>query len=90
MYISIKKAIEEINNNNYSIIKVKGIIELTLHMAKTRSIMDTHRICIGNLENSIIKVNRHQIMKIIKKSDKIIIELDSLIKIYILKNKNIL
>lgn len=90
MYISIKKAIKEINNNNYSIIKVKGIIELTIHMAKIRSIMVTHRIYIGNLENRNIKVNRHQIMKIIKESDKIIIELDSLIKIYILKNKNIL
>ena len=90
MYISIKKAIKEINNNNYSIIKIKGIIELTIHMSKIISIMDTHRIYIGNLENRNIKVNRHQIMKIIKESDKIIIELDSLIKIYILKNKNIL
>ncbi len=83
MYISIKEAIKEINNNNYSIIKVKGIIELTMHMTKIRSILDTHRIYIGNLENRNIKVNRHQIMKIIKKSDKIIIELDILIKIYV-------
>lgn len=90
MHISIKETIREINNNNYSIIKVKGIIELTMHIRYIRSIMDAHWLYIGNLEDRNIKVNKHQIMKILEEHDKIIIELDSLIKIYILKNKNIL
>lgn len=90
MYMSIKEAIKEIKNNNYTVIKVKGIIEFTMCIRKIRILIDTHRIYLGNLENRNIKVNSHQIMKIIKESDKIIIELDSLIKIYVLKNKNIL
>lgn len=85
MYISIKEAIKEINYNNYSIINVKGIIELTIHIKNMKAIIDKHIILLGDLNNKNIKINKHQIMNIIQETDKIIIELDGYLKIYILK-----
>ncbi len=91
MYLTIKEAINEINNNNYSIIYVGGIIELRLVCNNIKAITDDDSICLGELNNPEIKINKHQIMKLVlQENTQIVMELDCFLKIYILKNKSIL
>lgn len=90
MCITLKKALKEINSNNYSIIKILGSIELTLFYNNIKAFMDNDTFCLCKSNNHCIKINKHQIMKILKEADMIIVELDNFLKLNILQNKNIL
>lgn len=84
MYITLEKALEEINSNNYSTIKIFGFIELTLFYSSITSFIDNDMLCLYDSDNHCLKLNRYQIMKVIKESDMITIELDNFIKLNIL------
>lgn len=84
MYITLENALEEINSNNYSTIKIFGFIELTLFYNSIRSFIDNDILCLYDSNSHYIKINKHQIMKVIKDSDMITIELDNFLKLNIL------
>lgn len=84
MYITLKNALEEINSNNYSTIKIFGSIELKLFYNSIKAFMDNDVFCLYESNNHYLKLNKHQIMKIIKDSDMITIELDNFLKLNIL------
>lgn len=90
MYITLKELLKEINSNSYSIIKIFGSIELILFYNNIKVFMNNNIFCLYDSNNNCIKINRHQIMKIIKEPNIITIELDNFLKLNISQSKDII
>lgn len=82
MYITLKDLLKEINSNSYSFIRIFGAIDLTLFYNNIKGFMNDDIFCLYSSNNSV-KINKHQIMKIIKGHNLITIELDNYLKLNI-------
>lgn len=82
--MNIKDFLKEMKIKDKVNIKIKRIINFEIILNKIEAVEDKDNIWIINKEKKVLKINKHQISKIIlDKENNIIIKLDQLLEIHI-------